>query len=77
MAGKSGAAQVPVWAIPAAIVVLVLVVGLIAWKTLGKHDGVSDAPPVAVHPGMYDFKQAAADGSLGKGTGSGLKGNPP
>ena len=67
MAKDNAGGAAPAWAIPAAIVVLVIVIGVIAWKTLGSNSSGSDAPPVAVKPGMFDFKKEASSGKLGGG----------
>jgi hypothetical protein len=67
MSRNSSAGEVPAWALPLGIVIAVIAVALIGWKSFGSHD----APPgkdVPVHAGMYDFRKAAANGELGKHT---------
>jgi hypothetical protein len=49
------------------VVVLVLVVGFFAWRSFGKSQYASDAPPMQVKPGMFDIKTEAAAGHLGNG----------
>lgn len=67
MPGQSSGSSVPAWALPVVIVAAVVVVGLIAWRSLGKNSSVGEGPPMQVKPGMYDIKTEAAAGRLANG----------
>ena len=67
MSGNSKGNELPAWAIPVGVVVAVLIVAFLGWRALGNHDS-SGGKDVSVHPGMYDFRKAAATGELGKHT---------
>ncbi len=57
--------EVPGWALPLLIVVLVIVLAFIGWKVFG--GGHADVGPAKeVRPGMYDFKQEFMKGNLGR-----------
>jgi len=67
MAGDSRGNPAPAWAIPVAIVLVVLIIGLFAWRSLGRNPAASDLPPLAAHPGDFNIQKAAAEGHLGNG----------
>ncbi len=56
----------PAWALPAAIVALVLIVGFFAWRNLGPQINPNGAP-MEVHPGQFSIEKEAAAGRLGNG----------
>ncbi len=68
MARDSKGPELPVWALPVGIVIAVLVVGFIGWRSLGGHES-APGKDVQVQPGMYDFRKAAASGQLGHRSG--------
>ena len=76
MAGKSSlkkGKEVPAWAMPIAVMVGVLVIGLVSWKALtGGTEAIG--PPKKTHPGMYNFKEmidkAKSEGKLDHGIGT-------
>ena len=67
MAGNSKGNPAPVWAIPVAIAALVIVIGFVAWRSLGNNPSAGEGPPMQVKPGTYDIKKEAAEGHLGNG----------
>ena len=66
MAGNSRGNPAPAWAVPAAIIALVVIIGFVAWRNLGPKSNPY-GPPMEVHPGMYSIEKEAAAGHLGNG----------
>jgi hypothetical protein len=67
MAGNSGSGSVPVWTIPLAVIAAVILVGFVAWRSLGRNPSAGEGPPMQVRPGMYSIQKEAAEGHLGNG----------
>jgi hypothetical protein len=65
MAGNSSGNPAPPWALPVAIVIVVLFIGFVAWKSFGRSDPASSAPPMQVKPDQFDIKKASLEGTLG------------
>ncbi len=58
-----GSFEVPTWGVVAAVFVVIIVVMLIAWKTLGPPSG---GKSIKVHPNMYNFRQEFLKGNVGR-----------
>lgn len=66
--------SVPTWAIAAAAVVALLVLGYFGWRTFAGHDGDDAGPPKAVRPGMYNIREEAAKHSAQDQSGANTNG---
>lgn len=58
-----GSFEVPTWGVVAAVFVVVIVVMLIAWRTIGHP---SEGTAIKVHPNMYNFRQEFLKGNVGR-----------
>jgi hypothetical protein len=57
--------ELPVWALPVAIAVGLLLLALIGWRTFSAQSG-DTGPAKEVRPGMYDFRQEVRSGNVGR-----------
>ena len=57
--------EIPVWALPVAILLGVLLLAFIGWRAFTGSTG-STGPAKEVHPGMYDFRQEVQNGNVGR-----------
>ena len=60
--------KMPGWALPAALITAVVIVSLIAFRALSGGSETAAGPDKVVRPGMYDFRQEAQKGNLGRRT---------
>ena len=57
----------PVWLVAGVVAIVVLFAGFFIWGQVF-HDPTAGIPEKKVQPGMYNFRQAAQEGSLGRRT---------
>jgi hypothetical protein len=66
MAGNSNGNPAPAWALPVAIVALVVIIGFVAWRSFGRTDPASSTTPMQIQAGQFDIKKASMEGTVGR-----------
>jgi hypothetical protein len=56
--------SLPIWLLCGLIAVAVIAIGVTVWR--GFAGDTAGIPDKAVHPGMYDFRKEAENGTLGR-----------
>jgi len=59
----------PTWVLPTALILGILLLVFIAVRAMNDTGAGAAGPPRKVYPNMYDFREEAKKGNLGRGTG--------